>query len=209
MKIEEVRVSLLRAPFVEKPGFFGHYARDRENRRGRGGDRVGASSASAISSISARGFRTVATCIEEVMKPRILGRDASEIEAIWRDLWTVTIADGRGGAPVLALSAIDVALWDIVGKRAGLPLHRLWGPLPKRGSRLRVGLLARARRRGDGGEGAPLRRRGVPRGQDAGRPPLVRGRGRGERAHGARGGRPGGRRHGGRQHGLDRGTRRS
>ena len=30
MKIEEVRVSLLRAPFVEKPGFFAHYARDRE-----------------------------------------------------------------------------------------------------------------------------------------------------------------------------------
>ena len=73
------------------------------------------------------GFRTVAACIDEVVKPRILGRDASEIEAIWRELWSVTVADGRGGAPVLALSAIDVALWDIVGQRAGLPLHRLWG----------------------------------------------------------------------------------
>ena len=73
------------------------------------------------------GFRTTAACIEEVMAPRILGRDASEIEAIWRDLWSVTVADGRGGAQVLALSAIDVALWDIVGQRAGLPLHRLWG----------------------------------------------------------------------------------
>jgi L-alanine-DL-glutamate epimerase-like enolase superfamily enzyme len=42
-------------------------------------------------------------------------------------LWKSTLADGRGGAQMLALSVIDVALWDAVGKKAGMPLHRLWG----------------------------------------------------------------------------------
>ena len=79
------------------------------------------------------------------------------------------------------------------------------GPLPERGPGLRIGLLARARRRGNGGKGAAFRRCRVPGGQDAGRPPLVRGRGRGERAQGARGGRAGGRCHGRREHGMDRG----
>ena len=34
---------------------------------------------------------------------------------------------GRGGIAVMAMSALDIALWDAVGKRANLPLHRLWG----------------------------------------------------------------------------------
>ena len=75
----------------------------------------------------APGFRTTKACLEEMVVPRILGRDATEVEGIWRMLYAATAADGRGGAPVLALSAIDVALWDIVGKAAGMPLHRLWG----------------------------------------------------------------------------------
>ena len=126
MIIEDVRVSLLRAPFVEKPGFFAHYQRDREILV------VEVETRSGLVGLGYQlylreGFRTTAACIEEVMAPRILGRDASEIEAIWRELWSANIADGRGGAQVFALSAIDVALWDIVGQRAGLPLHRLWG----------------------------------------------------------------------------------
>ena len=34
---------------------------------------------------------------------------------------------GRGGIAAMAMSALDMALWDTVGKRASLPLHRLWG----------------------------------------------------------------------------------
>ena len=49
------------------------------------------------------------------------------MEAIWRDLWRATLTGGRGGVAMMAQSAIDIALWDVVGKAAGLPLHRLWG----------------------------------------------------------------------------------
>ena len=123
-------------------------------------------SGSATSFYLREGFRTVNECLVETMVPHLIGRDASEVEAIWRELWTASLADGRGGAPVLALSAIDVALWDIVGQAAGMPLHRLWGHYRPRSARLRLRRLAGARTRRDGGEGAALKAEGY-RDQDA------------------------------------------
>ena len=126
MIIREVRVSLLRVPYVEQPAFFAGYDHDREILV------VEVETKSGLVGLGYQlylreGFRTTAACLEEMMVPRVLGRDATEVEAIWSDLWRTTRADGRGGAPVLALSALDVALWDIVGQHAGMPLHRLWG----------------------------------------------------------------------------------
>ena len=72
-------------------------------------------------------LRTIGSCIEETIKPLIVGRDATAVEAIWRDLWRATLTSGRGGITTMAMSAIDIALWDIVGKAANMPLHRLWG----------------------------------------------------------------------------------
>jgi L-alanine-DL-glutamate epimerase-like enolase superfamily enzyme len=59
--------------------------------------------------------------------PALIGRDATAIEAIWRDLWRITYTAGRMGIAVMAISAVDIALWDAVGKQANMPLHRLWG----------------------------------------------------------------------------------
>ena len=66
-------------------------------------------------------------CLDECIIPRVIGKDATAVEAIWQDLWRATITYGRGGIAAMAMSALDIALWDAVGKRAGLPLHRLWG----------------------------------------------------------------------------------
>ena len=54
-------------------------------------------------------------------------RDCRKVEAIWRELYMGNVADGRGGAQVLAQSAVDVALWDIVGKAQGKPVYELLG----------------------------------------------------------------------------------
>lgn len=59
--------------------------------------------------------------------PRLIGREAEEVEGIWRDLLFATHATAVGAITSLALAAIDTALWDLRCRRAGLPLWRLAG----------------------------------------------------------------------------------
>jgi L-alanine-DL-glutamate epimerase-like enolase superfamily enzyme len=55
------------------------------------------------------------------------GDDADRIEQLWRKVWWGLHYGGRGGPAVLALSAFDIALWDLKARRAGMPLWRLLG----------------------------------------------------------------------------------
>ena len=55
------------------------------------------------------------------------GEEAEDIERLWQKAWWALHYGGRGGPTVLALSAFDMALWDLKAKRAGLPLWRLLG----------------------------------------------------------------------------------
>ena len=61
------------------------------------------------------------------MIPELLGKNATDIEAIWQHLWKRNYWIGRMGITVLAQSAIDIALWDALGKQVRMPLHRIWG----------------------------------------------------------------------------------
>lgn len=55
------------------------------------------------------------------------GEEASRIEHVWRRIWWAMHYGGRGGPTVLALSAFDIALWDLAAKKAGQPLWRHLG----------------------------------------------------------------------------------
>lgn len=126
MIIKDVRVTLLRIPYVEQLLLQKGYDRDRDVLI------VEIETASGLVGLGYQlymrdGFRTTKACLEEVITPQLLGRDATEVEGIWHELWIAGQADGRGGAQMFALSAVDVALWDLIGQKAGLPLHRLWG----------------------------------------------------------------------------------
>jgi L-alanine-DL-glutamate epimerase-like enolase superfamily enzyme len=127
MTISDIRVIPLRVPWVDPPIF--------------GKTRVTAPRDILVVEVETRSglvgigylhllspsLRTIATCLDEAIVPHLIGRDATAIEAIWRDLWRITYTAGRMGIAVMAISAIDIALWDLVGKQAGMPLHRLWG----------------------------------------------------------------------------------
>ncbi|WP_420392395.1 mandelate racemase/muconate lactonizing enzyme family protein [Acuticoccus sp.] len=72
----------------------------------------------------ARANRTI---VEEVIAPRLLGRDPLDREVLWHEVYNGLRDHGRGGMPLEALSGIDIALWDIAGKAAGMSLSRLLG----------------------------------------------------------------------------------
>jgi L-alanine-DL-glutamate epimerase-like enolase superfamily enzyme len=61
------------------------------------------------------------------LKSMLLGRDPLDPEAIWQELYVGTAMTGRRGALINAIGAIDIALWDIAGKAAGVPAWRLLG----------------------------------------------------------------------------------
>ena len=65
--------------------------------------------------------------IDHTFAPRLIGRDARDISGITQSLQREFHLSGRYGITMFAISAIDIALWDIAGKDAGLPLHRLLG----------------------------------------------------------------------------------
>jgi D-galactarolactone cycloisomerase len=65
--------------------------------------------------------------IETQFAPRIVGRDAFDVEVIWEDLYNRIKDYGGKGMAAAALSGIDIALWDIVGKACGRPVHKLIG----------------------------------------------------------------------------------
>lgn len=61
------------------------------------------------------------------MAPRLIGRDPFDTEIVWNDFFQYLRGIGRKGLMFCALSAIDIALWDLKGKIAGLPLCKLLG----------------------------------------------------------------------------------
>ncbi len=65
--------------------------------------------------------------LDSLVAPLLIGRDPSDITALMRDAQQKLHLYGRNGPMLYALSGLDIALWDIAGKRAGLPLHRLLG----------------------------------------------------------------------------------
>jgi L-alanine-DL-glutamate epimerase-like enolase superfamily enzyme len=65
--------------------------------------------------------------INHVLKPMILGADPADICGLMDQMYRQTHLFGRYGITTFAISGVDIALWDIAGKCAGLPLYRLLG----------------------------------------------------------------------------------
>lgn len=70
--------------------------------------------------------RSVVAAIEDI-SPLLIGEDPTRIEHLWQMMWRQHFWHGTGIVRSTAISGIDIALWDILGKVHGVPCHRLWG----------------------------------------------------------------------------------
>jgi L-alanine-DL-glutamate epimerase-like enolase superfamily enzyme len=73
------------------------------------------------------GGSSVVALLRDHLAPRLPGRDADEIERLWKELFFHTHATAVGAITSLALAAIDTALWDLKCRRAGVPLWKAAG----------------------------------------------------------------------------------
>ncbi len=89
-------------------------------------DADGAEGVGYTFTVGANGVAIHAT-VERYLAPLLAGREAADIAALWQSMWWGTHYGGRGGAAVLAISAVDIALWDLAARRAGQPLWRHLG----------------------------------------------------------------------------------
>lgn len=78
--------------------------------------------------LARRGAAGYAHFIEEALIPRLIGKDPADRRALWKAM-RAALSGRPGGQIVEAISAIDIALWDIAGKAAGEPVHKLLGGL--------------------------------------------------------------------------------
>lgn len=65
--------------------------------------------------------------VEQLLAPVLLGKDSLAVEALWRDMYQEALLQGRMGTVMRALSALDIALWDMNARSAKLPLHKYLG----------------------------------------------------------------------------------
>lgn len=73
------------------------------------------------------GGAAIQSLIDRHLAPMLLGQDPRRIERLWEQMWWGLHYVGRGGIAVFAISAVDIALWDLEGKRQEEPLWLLLG----------------------------------------------------------------------------------
>ena len=65
--------------------------------------------------------------VEKVIQPIVLGMQALDRDVIWHKVYNLMRDHGQKGMPLQALSGVDIALWDLAGKAANLPLYKMIG----------------------------------------------------------------------------------
>lgn len=69
----------------------------------------------------------VSTIINSGLRPLLIGEDPLQIVRLWEKMYRGSRGYGRKGASIIAISGIDIALWDILGKALNVPIYQLLG----------------------------------------------------------------------------------
>ncbi|MGH9345043.1 MAG: L-rhamnonate dehydratase, partial [Terriglobia bacterium] len=71
--------------------------------------------------------RVTKQVVDLYLKPILLGKNPFDCEYLWQQMYRSTVAFGRKGTGMAAISAVDIALWDLMGKIVKQPVFRLLG----------------------------------------------------------------------------------
>ena len=73
------------------------------------------------------GSHTVKTCVVRELAPVLIGQDPTKIQDLWNKMEITSHFLGRTGIVFAAVSTVDIALWDLLGKSLGVPIYKLLG----------------------------------------------------------------------------------
>jgi len=127
MRVSDVRIHVLASPLAEPFAFSQGWVRQR--------------SATLVEILTDDGVtgwgeafaqgleppEIAAVTIDKALRPLIVGANPLDTEVLWHRMYHTTRDYGRKGSVVAAISAVDIALWDIAGKVRGEPIHALLG----------------------------------------------------------------------------------
>lgn len=68
-----------------------------------------------------------AAVVNEALAPIVVGQDPFDVDVLWERMYNLTRAYGQKGAVPNAISAVDIAIWDCLGRALGKPVHKLLG----------------------------------------------------------------------------------
>lgn len=87
----------------------------------------GAEGVGYVYTVGKTGGPSIHALLTHDIKPLLIGEDPRAIDAIWDKMWWTTHYVGRGGIAAFAISAVDIALWDLKAKQAAEPLWKVLG----------------------------------------------------------------------------------
>jgi len=78
------------------------------------------------------GAEAVLAYLQARLAPALLGEDPLGVRALWEKMFRTDMGIKKQGIAAYAFAALDIGLWDIAGKAAGMPLYRMWGAVADR-----------------------------------------------------------------------------
>ncbi|MDQ6629101.1 MAG: mandelate racemase/muconate lactonizing enzyme family protein [Pseudomonadota bacterium] len=77
--------------------------------------------------VGSAGGRLFQVAVEDLLAPLLVGEESQMTERLWQRMYRDSLLQGRAGTVMRAISTLDIALWDLNARAAGLPLHRYLG----------------------------------------------------------------------------------
>ncbi len=127
MKIQEVKTYIIQAPLQQPFAFSQGWV---HNRSSVIVEVVCSDGESGFGECMCHGMQppqAAAAFVEHCFAPRVVGRDIFDVEVLWEELYNLCRPFGQQGAAVNALSGLDIALWDAIGRHLGQPVCNLLG----------------------------------------------------------------------------------